>query len=318
MKRQPGFTLLVVPLGLCYGFTVKSNEKNAPQPRPASTIILVQDGENDIQVYLMRRSSRSSAFAGNYVFPGGTISPQDRDWERWKDYLDLGPEEISKRFSVDLSPEEAIAFGVAAIRETFEEAGVLLARGNSQDLEMLCQRRMQEGLSADWFQKQVASEGWILSFSALVPWSHWVTPKLMPKRFDTRFFIAIMPTGQVCVPDARETTHGIWISPKEALEKNLEGEIPLSPPTLVSLHELVEYRNSGQLNAGPEDWSWGVPRFPRLVPSQRGPFILQPWDPLCDESVAVDPEKFGTNVLPPGEFFSRLWLHEGIWRPVES
>ena len=295
-----------------------SNGKNAPLPRPAATIILVQDGVNDIQVYLMRRSSRSGAFAGNYVFPGGTISKPDQDWGLWKDYLDMGLEEISRRFNTGLSTEKAIVFGVAAIRETFEEAGVLLARGDSQDLEMLCQMRMGERLSADWFQKLVMSKGWALSFSSLIPWSHWVTPKLMPKRFDTWFFIASMPTGQRCVPDALETTHGIWITPKEALEKNLEGEIVLSPPTLVTLHELMEYKNAGQLDTGPEGWSWDVSRFPRLVPSQQGAFILQPWDPLCDESITLDPEKFGTNVLAPGESFSRLWLHDGIWRPVEG
>ncbi len=271
-----------------------------------------------MQVYLMRRSSRSGAFAGNYVFPGGTISPQDRHWELWKDYVDLGMEEISRIFCSNLSCEKAIAFGIAAIRETFEEAGVLLARAGNQDLQMLCKRRMQEELSGDWFQEQVVSEGWTLSFSALVPWSHWVTPKLMPKRFDTRFFLAFMPAGQACEPDARETTHGIWITPKEALSKNHAGEIPLSPPTLVSLHELLSCRYPGQLREGPRDWSWDVPRFPRLVPSARGPFLLQPWDPLCDESLFVDPKNFSTEVLAPGEFFSRLWLHEGIWCPVKS
>jgi 8-oxo-dGTP pyrophosphatase MutT (NUDIX family) len=287
--------------------------------RTAATLILAGEGEGDFQVYLMRRSSRSGAFAGNYVFPGGTISEQDHDWEFWRDYVDLGPDEISRIFCADLSLEEAIAFGVAAIRETFEEAGVLLARGGSgEDMVMLCQRRVQEGLPEGWFQEQVVSEEWALLFSALIPWSHWVTPKLMPKRFDTRFYAASMPAGQVCVPDDRETTHGLWITPEEALARNLSGDIPLSPPTLVTLHEMLGVGNSGQLHRGPGEWPWDAPRFPRLVPSERGPFLLQPWDPASDESVPVDPEHFSTKVLEPGESFSRLWFHEGFWYPVES
>ena len=145
-----------------------------------------------------------------------------------------------------------------------------------------------------------------------------MTPKLMPKRFDARFFIAFMPEGQVCVPDARETTYGLWMRPKEALQKNFEGEIPLSAPTLVTLHELLQYNSHEQLKKSSQERSWGSTRSPRLVPSSRGPFILQPWDPLCDEQIPVDPGDFSTRILPPGQPFSRLWNRDGIWRPVES
>ena len=298
------------------GMTAK--KQNPPIPRPASTVILVRSGNNGMQVYLMKRSVHGGAFGGNYVFPGGTLTPQDRDSNLWLGHLDLDLEAISRRFHGDLPPEMVISFGVAAIRETFEEAGVLLAKGKDSTMDRLCRYRLKERLPEKWFQEQLVSDGWTLAFSKLFPWSHWVTPTLMPKRFDARFFVAFMPEGQVCVPDARETTYGVWMSPREALQKNFEGEIPLSAPTLVTLHELLRYDSPEQLQGRSVSHSWGATRSPRLVPSKQGAFILQPWDPLCDENKPVDPEDFSTRILPPAEPFSRLWMREGIWRPVES
>ena len=215
---------------------------------------------------------------------------------------------------------EALAYAISAIRETFEEAGVLLVEPSSsigKKLEGLSEQRLGEGLPRNWFRDHVWSEGWPLSFSKLARWAHWITPRLMRSHFDTRFFIALMPQEQTCSPDGKETIQGIWVSPEKALTENHRGEIPLSPPTFVTLHELLEYKDLSELVKALKTRPWGEARFPRLVPLQDGALILQPWDPMRYGEVNVGVEKLEESVLPPGTPFSRLWLHRGIWRPVK-
>ena len=256
---------------------------------------------------------------GQYVFPGGTVESLDKETEIWKAHADMGCDAFSLRLGGDMAVEEALAFSVAAIRETFEEAGVLLAGGNERfhaEREKIWHRRMTEGLPKVWLRELVNCEGRVLAFSGLARWSHWITPQRMPQRFDTRFFIAFMPPGQECVPDQRETTKGIWINPREALVGNSRGEIPLGPPTLVTLHELLQYSKLEALEKDTETRTWGEPLLPRLVPLSPGFLILEPWDPMIDRDVLPDPQELEEAILPVGEPFSRIWNHDGLWRPV--
>jgi hypothetical protein len=143
----------------------------------------------------------------------------------------------------------------------------------------------------------------------------------MPRRFDTRFFVAAAPAGQQCRPDGHETTEGCWISPRRALEENLAGRIPLSPPTLVTLQELLAYPDLETLERALETRDWGAAVFPRLVPlgKENGAVLLEPWDPLYDqEQPGIDPAALPAALLPAGEKFSRLWNGDGIWRPVKA
>ena len=218
-----------------------------------------------------------------------------------------------------LKQEEALAYAVSAIRETFEEAGVLLADHKDpirEGLQGLSERRMGEGLPKGWFREWLESEGWPLTFSRLARWAHWITPRLMRSHFDTRFFAAFMPPDQACLPDDRETVHGIWISPEKGLKENHRGEILLSPPTLVTLHELLVYKDLSDLKKEVKTRLWGDARFPRLVPLTEGALILQPWDSMRYGEVKVDTKGLEKMILPTGAPFSRLWLHEGVWRPV--
>lgn len=290
-------------------------------PRKAATIILVREHEGGLQVYLLRRSPQSSFFPGSYVFPGGAVDPLDSDHTFWIDHVDMDRDSIACGLRGGLDLAECLAYGVAAVRETFEEAGVLLASQQERhrgDLPGLRVVRVSHALAKGWLRDLVLGEDWMLSFSRLSRWSHWITPKAMPKRFDTRFFLALMPPGQTCSPDTRETVEGIWVTPAQALERNLQGEIPLSPPTLVTLQEFLSYPDLRGLLAESEKRQWGEPRLPRLVKFPQGPVIFEPWDPICEEGTSVDPDKVGTSVLPVGEPFSRIWLHEGTWRPVRS
>ena len=258
--------------------------------------------------------------AGNFVFPGGMVDEEDRKFNIFKKHIDLNHDEIFHRLGGELMEEEALSFAVAAIRETLEEAGVFLANRdkNSQaGLEHACSLRLSEDLAKDWFVKLVATEGWRLTLSSLTRWSHWITPELMKRRFDTRFLIATMPTGQSCIPDSRETVRGLWSTPEEGLKGNLAGKIPLSPPTLVTLHELLKYPNLQALQVATKDRQWGRKILPRLVPLTRGALIVEPWDPMYrKKEIIIDPDDLAASVLPVGEPFSRIWYDEGLWKPV--
>ncbi|MBN2124144.1 MAG: hypothetical protein JW821_07610 [Deltaproteobacteria bacterium] len=299
----------------------KRNLETPQRIRSAATIVLVRDLEGEILVYLLRRSPESAFFPGNYVFPGGAVDRGDRDSGLWQDHVDMDEERISESLGGGLSAEDALAYGVAAIRETFEEAGVLLARRNGvsgSQYETVCDLRRGGDLPRGWLRERVLSEGWKLSFSDLARWSHWITPEAMPKRFDTRFFLAFMPPGQECVPDAKETVDGVWISPLKGLEENLKGTIPLSPPTLITLHELTGYQDLGTLRKEAETRAWGEPRLPVFVRLPKGGVIIEPWDPFYGESIEIATEALPDAVLPPGTPFSRIWLHRGIWHPIQT
>ena len=297
-----------------------TNPNTAKYTAEAATVILTREQADRLQIYLLQRSTTSGFMAGNYVFPGGTLEPEDRDINLFAIHSDLDLTTIADRFGDDLTAEKALAFCVAAIRETLEEAGVLLA-SNAQNLDeklvQACDLRLTASLKKNWFAELVADSGWRLALTALSPWSHWITPVQMKRRYDTRFFLADMPTDQCCQPDSRETVQGLWIGPEEALAGNLAGTISLSPPTLVTLHEFLRYRNLADLRADSDHRSWGPPMSPRLVPLAEGAVIVEPWDPQYrSEEICIDPGQLATAILPVGEPFSRIWYDGRLWRPV--
>jgi 8-oxo-dGTP pyrophosphatase MutT (NUDIX family) len=296
-------------------------DSDPKHPVPAATVVLMRQSAGELQVYLLKRSLKSKFMAGNYVFPGGVVDADDRKFEVWKPRVDLDFDGISRRLGGNLSGAEALFYGVAAIRETLEEAGVVLARRKKpgkDDLERICTLRLSADLAKDWFRQLAVSEGWVLELSALSRWSHWITPERMKQRFDTRFFLASMPAEQSCRSDCRETTHGLWISPEKGLAGNLAGEIPLSPPTLVTLHQLLDSRSLKDLEKELQDRQWGEAFLPRLVPLDKGVVIIEPWDPLYHQKeIRINGRELTKAVLPLGASFSRIWFNGGIWKPVQ-
>jgi 8-oxo-dGTP pyrophosphatase MutT (NUDIX family) len=289
------------------------------EPVQASTVVLIRDTEEGLQVYLLRRSSGSHFMAGNYVFPGGTVDDEDGALSEWKGLLDLDRKEAFPRFGGDMDPGDAAAHGIAAVRETFEEAGVLLAEARGQEPAYLPRMRAkleQGAFAGGLFRQLTAAGGWSLSLTRLWPWAHWITPEAMPRRYDTRFFVAFMPGGQRCSPDSRETTHGIWISPVKALEGNLQGDLPLSPPTVVTLYELLQYSGLNALKKKLGKRQWGEARMPRAISFNGGPMILLPWDPMYRAKDIPEDEYEKAVVLSVEEPFSRLLCTGGFWRPV--
>jgi 8-oxo-dGTP pyrophosphatase MutT (NUDIX family) len=247
------------------------------------------------------------------------LDPEDWDLSWWEAHLDLDPREISERLGGGLSEEEALAYAVAAVRETFEEAGVLLAHVRekpSSDHEISFEVHRNAHGKEGWFRRLVVDEGLTLAISRLARWANWITPIIRPRRFDTRFYLTSMPDGQECRPDAAETVHGIWISPEEALHQNLRGRIPLSPPTLVTLHELLPFKNQVDLDAEAAKRGWGDAQLIKVHLSPRGTVMILPWDPCYDQDTGIDVESLQDLILPVGEPFSRVWCRDGLWIPV--
>jgi len=295
---------------------------NPSRALPAATVILAREYQAELQVYLLKRHAKSGFMAGNYVFAGGILDPEDREFTVWKDHVDLDPADLSSRLGGGLRTEEILAFGVAAIRETLEEAGVFLAsqaNRRAEDLKRIDSLRVAGDLPKEWFLNLVVSEGWTLALSALSRWSHWITPALMKRRYDTRFFLACMPPGQRCSPDSHEITHGRWASPKKGLMGNITGQIALSPPTMVMLQEILKYPTLEALKKAALTRMWGTPNSPRLIALDKGAVLIEPWDAEYGQpDIEIDARKLEKALLPAGEPFSRIWYRKGLWRPIAA
>ena len=232
-----------------------------PAPaRDAATVALVRDAPGGLEVYLLRRV-RGMAFAGGmHVFPGGSVDLADASAAvGW-----AGP--TAADWAVDLTTSEPLARSLvcAAVRETFEESGVLLAGVDGQDL-------LPDVSSDDWEAERVALEGRQHSLSELLarrglvlrsdllrPLAHWITPEVEPKRFDTRFFLARLPEGQVTRAAGTEADQRLWVRPADALEQGLG----MLPPTRAVLEELSAYADVDAALAAPRALT---PILPRLL-----------------------------------------------------
>lgn len=182
-------------------------------PRPASTVLLLRDGPSGLEVLMVTRNVASDFASGALVFPGGRV-----------DAADGAVAAVSCCRTVAGADTEAMAFRAAALRETFEEAHVLLARrrGSEQiitarELDAL-ESRLQARLGrAAHFADLLASGEIELATDLLLPFAHWITPPGPPKRFDTHFFLAPAPTDQVALHDGREAVETVWVAPRTAI-----------------------------------------------------------------------------------------------------
>jgi 8-oxo-dGTP pyrophosphatase MutT (NUDIX family) len=199
------------------------------EARPSASVILVRDAPDGLETFMVRRHARSPVAPSAYVFPGGTVRPDDVEAAPF----DAEPlaRVLSRRSDAPVEPAQAAAFYVSAVRELFEEAGVLLVRDAAGRLLEVdaADQALQERLESTRLALQardlslarvLADWGWQPAFDLLVPFSHWVTPTGLAARFDTRFFVAQMPPRQAALHDTIETSAGIWLRPARALDSD--------------------------------------------------------------------------------------------------
>lgn len=213
-------------------------EASASAPRDSATVVMLRDGAQGLEVFLLKRHGLSDVLGGAYVFPGGKVDAHDAE-------IDPGAPaaELSGRLAEDgLPPGTACALFVAAMREAFEETGVLFSRGASAALAAEAWASLREGRA---FDEVLAAMGIALDGGALHPWSRWITPAVggvIRKRFDTRFFLAQVPPGQEPRHDDHEATESVWLTPRAALEQYRDRAIELAPPQIMSLAHLSRHQ----------------------------------------------------------------------------
>lgn len=210
--------------------------------RDASTVVLLRDAPSGLEVFLMKRSGLSDVLGGAYVFPGGKLDAADVI-DDMPNRLDQTPQALHAALNEPaLQHHHAAALYVAALREAFEESGVLFAEGASLAVTAQAAELLKNGKN---FPAILAQLGLRLQTQHVQPWVRWITPKLASvstKRFDTRFFLAAVPHHQTAVHDNFETTESVWLAPRAALEAYWSGGIALAPPQIMSLAHLSHHR----------------------------------------------------------------------------
>lgn len=214
-------------------------------PLPAATVMMLRDTSQGMEVFLLKRHGLSDVLGGAYVFPGGKVDPEDTRLDM-ASHLDQSLPDLHQALAEpDIDPLTAAGLYVAAVREVFEESGVLFAHQNAPQGQPWLMATSQPRS----FDELLSEHALRLQTLALHPWSRWVTPtmpSMMRKRFDTRFFVAIAPTNQTARHDDKETVESVWLSPRAALEQYWKGDIELAPPQIMSLAHLSRYESTGQ------------------------------------------------------------------------
>ena len=264
------------------------------QLRDAATVMLVRDRPaGGMEVFMLRRNLNSDFVGGAYVFPGGAVDEADRHADLESICEGRSDDQASILLGVD---KGGLAYWVAAIRECFEEAGVLLA--TTKDGEVISFKDADTAERFNVHRKAVDSgevrlleiceqEGLQLAVDQIHYFSHWITPVGPPRRYDTRFFVTAAPPEQVPLHDDRETIANTWISPQEALDRHAAGEFEIIFPTIKNLEAISRFDKSADLLAAAAAIEEVPTILPRITsaPDGHGVRILLPGDPGYDEAV---------------------------------
>ncbi|MDQ8726390.1 NUDIX hydrolase [Bradyrhizobium sp. LHD-71] len=199
--------------------------KEAVAVRPASTMLLLRDGAEGMEVFMVVRHHQIDFASGALVFPGGSVDADDHR-------IAGDPTLYGDSAGLDAA---ALAFRIGAVRETFEECGILLARTKGSNAlvsaaradEVAAAHRAALNKGERSFSEILTTEGMVPALDLLVPFAHWITPVGMPKRFDTHFYLAVAPADQVGAHDGTESVDSIWVSPNAAVEGAKTGKFKL-------------------------------------------------------------------------------------------
>ncbi len=261
-------------------------------PRPAATVVIAR-GEDAWEALLLKRHHKSGFMANAYVFPGGRVDRADASVGSVGRIAGLDLEQLSAQMEGVSTTAEAASYVIAVVRETFEEAGILLARdragswvnlANEETAARLSRWRDQLNAGSISFEALLEEEDLFIAGEGLHYFDHWVTPAQEPRRYDARFFVVSAPPGQRGHHDGRETTESLWRTPVAALEEHAAGGMMLPPPTWRVLMDLSRWPRRAEmlraLSSGPP-----VVRTEPTMTSHEGAFALAlPGDPEhgCD------------------------------------
>ncbi|HEY5293078.1 MAG TPA: MBL fold metallo-hydrolase [Burkholderiales bacterium] len=269
-------------------------------PRPAATLILVRDASAGMEVFMIRRTQSAAFMGGAHVFPGGGVDASDASAELAAHCEGLDDSEASRLLGLE---QGGLAYWAAAMRECFEEAGLLLAHdadGEYADLNEA--ERVQ--VFAQWRESVRAGRATLadlcrehqlrLAAGRIAYYSHWITQPGRPRRYDTRFFVAEAPLAQTPSHDNSETVGHVWIQPAEALERHRRGELILVFPTIKTLESIARFETAAALM----DYARSPRKMPTMAPrvasSREGKKLLVPGDYAYAEVGRLDPEGLGT------------------------
>jgi 8-oxo-dGTP pyrophosphatase MutT (NUDIX family) len=255
-------------------------------PRDAATVILLREAAG-VEAFLLRRTRALEFAPGACVFPGGSVDECDADPAiTW-----AGPSPADFGDLLGVSADRSRALVCAAVRETFEESGVLLAgsspTGLVRDSAVLVRDRRSLLDGSASLAELLSRRGLVLRADLLTPWARWITPEASPRRFDTWFFAAALPPGQMAAlpregrgsPEGRpaetttESDSGTWLRPSAALEAARAGQITLLPPTAVTLAELAAYQDVASILA---ERRVIAPMLPRVVVEEDRAWLAMP------------------------------------------
>lgn len=261
--------------------------------RDAATVLILRDGAQGLEVFMLRRNLKSDFVGGAHVFPGGAVDPADREGDLEAVCRGRSDADASRRLGMDRG---GLAYWVAAIRESFEEAGVLLAydeQGGVVDLDDVrhAERWAAHRAGVDGGTLRLADlcreEGLQLAVDAMHYFGHWITPEGAPRRYDTRFFLAAAPPSQTPLHDDREVIANEWVRPADAIARVRSGDLTMMPPTLASLRAVARFDTAAEaLHAATEITD--VPTvLPRVVAVDGGVRIVLPGDAGYDGEQGV-------------------------------
>lgn len=252
---------------------VRNHVEPAALPRDASTVAVVRDGDRGLEAYLLRRQQTMKFAPGMYVFPGGGVDAADTSID--VPWVGASPAEWASRFGC--AENTARGLVCAAVRETFEESGVLLAGPDEHTV-------IADTGGAEWqtarleleqrkysFAEFLISRGLVLRTDLLGGWAHWITPSFEPRRFDTRFFVAVLPAGQSVGQLPGEADRAVWAPLSDVLKDVAAGVTAMLPPTRVTCSELAAF-TSGEVLAAAASRNI-VPIEPELVDVDGQPFL---------------------------------------------
>lgn len=282
--------------------------------RAAATLLLARDTLRGPELLLVKRHARSAFMPNLYVYPGGALDAADCDPALSHHVYGCdNPQQLAARLGEPETPALAVGLLIAAVRETFEEAGLLLARHRTSGAPLDPTRHPELARRLHVYRAELnagnigllsvlEAEGLVLELGALVPLARWVTPPGERRRFDARFFVARAPLHQLAMHDNAEVVDHQWMTPADILSRYQAAELSLSPPTLLTLATAAR---ATSVDALLEDARGATiaPILPHVLPGESHTTITFPGDPAHPEPHAS-----------LGLCWTRLVLRDGIWR----